>query len=105
LAKKLGAKDHPRSPTFSLVRTYQLKAKSYPLSRLVHVDAYRIEKPEDLLPLNLEEELQEPETIIALEWPENVEPWLKKQPSVIECKISVKENQEREVSWLSDASS
>lgn len=102
LAHELGAKDNPRSPTFSLVRTYKVGARYIvPLRRLVHVDAYRIEKSEDMLPLNLDEELATPGSIIALEWPENVEAWLKKQPSVLELKIEVKQNQEREVSWLS----
>jgi tRNA threonylcarbamoyladenosine biosynthesis protein TsaE len=79
LAQELGAKSLPRSPTFSLVRTYKLKANSYKLVRLVHVDAYRIENEKDLLPLNLEEELDEPGTVMAMEWPENVDGWLNHQ--------------------------
>jgi len=81
LAQELGAKVLPRSPTFSLVRTYKLYrgtgGVTPPLRRLVHVDAYRIEDEKDLLPLNLEEELDEPGTVMAVEWPENVSGWLK----------------------------
>ena len=74
LAKELGARSIPKSPTFSLLRTYPLS----PTSRLIHLDAYRLEKPEDLLPLNLEEELAEPGTIIVIEWAERVADWLKR---------------------------
>lgn len=77
LARELGAETNPRSPTFALIHTYHLKNK-LSLKRLVHVDAYRIEKPEDILPLNLQEELSEPGTVLAIEWPENIQSWLKK---------------------------
>ncbi|MSR85116.1 tRNA (adenosine(37)-N6)-threonylcarbamoyltransferase complex ATPase subunit type 1 TsaE [Candidatus Uhrbacteria bacterium] len=83
LAKALGAKVNPRSPTFSLVRNYSLLTTNYLLKRLVHVDAYRIEDEKDLLPLNLDEELAEPGTIMAIEWPENIKKWLTHQRTPI----------------------
>jgi tRNA threonylcarbamoyladenosine biosynthesis protein TsaE len=75
LAQVLGVKEVPVSPTFSLVRTY--KVKNHPFIRqLVHVDAYRIERAEDIITLGLDELLEEPGTIVCLEWPEQVEGWL-----------------------------
>ena len=100
LAEILGAKGSPRSPTFSLVRTYKLKTANDKLTRLVHVDAYRIERAEDLLPLNLDEELAEPGTILVLEWPENAVSWIKKQLSMFTIKIELGENEERTVRLL-----
>jgi tRNA threonylcarbamoyladenosine biosynthesis protein TsaE len=79
LAKELGTKSVPRSPTFSLVRSYRLPVTDYPLRRLLHVDAYRIEDEKDLLPLNLDEELRELGTVMVIEWPENMTTWLKRQ--------------------------
>jgi tRNA threonylcarbamoyladenosine biosynthesis protein TsaE len=75
LARALGSKDKPKSPTFALMRIYRLKHPK--LKRLIHVDAYRIENENDLLVLNLDEELAEPGTILAIEWPENIEKWLR----------------------------
>ncbi|MDO8617993.1 MAG: tRNA (adenosine(37)-N6)-threonylcarbamoyltransferase complex ATPase subunit type 1 TsaE [Candidatus Uhrbacteria bacterium] len=101
LAKALGVKSTPRSPTFSLLRTYKVRAiHELPLRRLLHVDAYRIEHDHDLMPLNLEEELAEPGTIMALEWPENVKKWLTRQPNKkIFLKISIDKKGNRFISY------
>ncbi len=80
LARVLGSKQTPRSPTFSMVRTYPIKQGE--LKQLVHVDAYRIENENDLLPLGLEELLLEPGTIVAFEWPEHAETWIARHPMV-----------------------
>ncbi len=74
LAQELGASRTPKSPTFSMLRTYAVNQKS--IKRLLHVDAYRIENEIDLLPLDLDEELHIPGTILAMEWPERVPKWL-----------------------------
>ena len=96
LARTLGAKVNPRSPTFSLLRTYKLKAKSSKLVRLVHVDAYRIENEKDVRPLNLEEELKEPGTILSIEWPENIKNWLTHQSTpIIHLSIQLQKNNSR----------
>ncbi len=70
LSRVLGAKGHLRSPTFSLVRSYAVKADD--IKMLVHVDAYRIEDERDVLPLGLDELLSEPGTVIAIEWSERI---------------------------------
>ena len=91
LADELGAVTRPKSPTFSLLRIHELRATSYELRRLIHIDAYRLERAIDLLPLNLEEELAEPGTVVVIEWPENVRDWLARYPDRYrELKISQK---------------
>lgn len=82
LSRVLGAKTNPRSPSFSLVRSYHLKPNTYNLSHLIHVDAYRIDDAQDLLPLGLDELLSEPGTVMAFEWPERAEAWLRSVPDV-----------------------
>ncbi|MBD3251985.1 tRNA (adenosine(37)-N6)-threonylcarbamoyltransferase complex ATPase subunit type 1 TsaE [Candidatus Uhrbacteria bacterium] len=74
LASELGAVKVPKSPTFSMLRTYELSHAQ--LRRLLHVDAYRIENEADLLPLDLDEELLIPGTILTMEWPERIPQWL-----------------------------
>ena len=101
LAKELGSTSAPKSPTFSLLRTYGLK-KGADVRRLIHVDAYRIEKPEDVLPLNLDEELAEPGTVLAIEWPENLQAWLERQTTKkITLAINLQKNGTREVALTS----
>lgn len=96
LARALGALGDPRSPTFSLMRTYQLKHHAS-LQRLVHIDAYRLEKPGDVLALNLEEEMAEPGTLLVIEWPENVRTWLDRQQKYYFITINPQEGERREV--------
>lgn len=95
LAYVLGASSVPKSPTFSLIKSYKLKTESSGFVRLLHVDAYRIERSEDLLPLNLDEEWQEDGTIIVMEWPENATAWLEKQKTVLRMKIAVQDDDTR----------
>lgn len=77
LAEALGAKRTPKSPTFSMLRTYPVRHDT--VRRLLHVDAYRIEQSADLLPLDLDEELSLGDAILVLEWPEQVKEWLEKR--------------------------
>lgn len=95
LAHVLGAKGDPRSPTFSLLRTYRLEHAL--LKRLVHVDAYRLETKTDLLALDLDEERTEPGTVLVIEWPEQVMSWLERVKPVYWLLIKPVENDEREV--------
>ncbi len=46
----------------------------------MHLDAYRIEREIDLLPLDLDEELETPGTILVIEWPEQIPEWLATHP-------------------------
>ena len=39
---------------------------------MIHIDAYRLEKDEELLHLGWQEIISEPENFILIEWPENV---------------------------------
>lgn len=72
LAHRLGVEGRPRSPTFSLLRTYTLPKEQNGIKRLVHIDAYRLEKASDVYALDLENELAESGTIVAMEWPEQI---------------------------------
>ena len=70
IARALGVKSNPRSPTFSLLRSYKVNADA--IKNLIHVDAYRLDKEKDALALGLDEVLLEPGTIMAVEWPEKL---------------------------------
>lgn len=95
LAKELGVKEMPVSPTFSLVRTY--KTKHPTLKRLVHVDAYRLDRAEDVMTLGLEELLEEDRVMMCLEWPEQVEGWLKKYQGRMMNVVIIQKDSIREV--------
>jgi len=75
LAAAMGAGKTPKSPTFSMLRTYAVQQGV--IRRLLHVDAYRIEREADLAPLDLDDELADGDAVLVLEWPEHVPQWLK----------------------------
>jgi tRNA threonylcarbamoyladenosine biosynthesis protein TsaE len=70
LAKGLGVKEQVTSPTFAIYSVYPgLRSK------LVHLDAYRLENGHQLEELLLDEFLTSP-WCLAVEWPEKTGAWL-----------------------------
>ncbi len=70
VGKILGVKENMHSPTFVIEKIYAIDFKNF--KRLIHIDAYRLEKDSELLHIGWEEIIKEPENLIFLEWPENV---------------------------------
>jgi tRNA threonylcarbamoyladenosine biosynthesis protein TsaE len=60
----------PPSPTFVIMRKYE--TQKAPFSKLVHIDAYRIEDEAELPPLHLREVFAEKGTVVCVEWPEKL---------------------------------
>ncbi len=74
VAKALSVEEHVTSPTFVLEKIYALPApRSGPgFSRLVHIDAYRLESGKDLASIGFDELMQDSGNLLLLEWPEKV---------------------------------
>ncbi len=103
VAKLLGVKEEVTSPTFVIMKMYGVNSTrlaetvsstskneeenggakrvgqlpiniyNYPWCRLIHIDAYRLERPEELEVLNFDKLVADPHNLIMVEWPENVE--------------------------------
>jgi len=76
-AHYFGAPERAQSPTFVIEKRYT--PTSGPFSKIVHIDAYRLDDADELRHLGFEELLTVPTNLIFLEWPERVEellpPW------------------------------
>ena len=70
VAKHLGIKNNITSPTFVIEKIY--KTKNSPFENLAHIDAYRLESPEELLVLSWKETVSNPKNLVLIEWPERV---------------------------------
>jgi tRNA threonylcarbamoyladenosine biosynthesis protein TsaE len=70
LAQLLGVQEAVASPTFVIAKFYP--ASSYGFESMVHVDAYRIESEDELAPLGWSRLLQQPKTLLIVEWPEKI---------------------------------
>jgi len=72
LASGLGVPEHVTSPTFAIYSVYQGSTR-----KLVHLDAYRLEREAQIESLLLDEFLISP-YVLAVEWPEKTGAWLPK---------------------------
>ena len=71
-AREFGVTGPVTSPTFVLEKIYELPTNSSFFSLLIHIDAYRLEGGEQLVPLDFARYLNIPAALIMLEWPERV---------------------------------
>ena len=70
VAKKLGVKKMVSSPTFLIMKKYNITGKNF--KRIFHFDAYRLKDENELLNLGWKEIITDPFNLIFIEWPENV---------------------------------
>lgn len=82
--KALGVKHHVTSPTFMIVRRYELKNKKF--LNVFHFDLYRIHQSKEILSLDFRKIVRNPENIVVIEWPERLEKLLPK--SVMEISFN-----------------
>ena len=81
LAKGLGIERRIISPTFIIVRTYDQRSKiqGQRFKTFYHIDLYRTASKNDLLGLGIDEIIQNPNNIVALEWAEKMGEMLPKR--------------------------
>ena len=71
--KACGVRGTVTSPTFVLMRQYRIPKKNPSgISRILHIDAYRITKPVELSMLGFKEWLNDPGTLMMIEWPDRI---------------------------------
>ena len=94
LGKVLGIKEEIVSPTFNFVLEYK---------KLTHIDAWRLQKPEELNTLGFLKMIEDKNMVIAIEWADRVINEIKNQREhalVIWVKIKYgKRGNERLISW------
>ncbi|MEK7619607.1 MAG: tRNA (adenosine(37)-N6)-threonylcarbamoyltransferase complex ATPase subunit type 1 TsaE [Patescibacteria group bacterium] len=85
LAKALGVTEVVTSPTFVLMNVYRAHSKQ--ISRLVHIDCYRLERAGQLAEIGGDEYFGNSDTVVAIEWPERVNTVLPKDAIRIEFNL------------------
>lgn len=71
LAKGMGVKQRIISPTFIIVRSYEIKNQKSKM--FYHVDLYRVENDKDVESLGLLEIINDKENIVVIEWADKIE--------------------------------
>lgn len=89
LAKELGITETVTSPTFVIMKIYEIPAGTSSFKRLVHIDAYRLEKRNELEALDFERISSDPHNLMIVEWPENA--GLTKEDMDVWLKLEIRE--------------
>lgn len=74
LARRLGIKKRIISPTFVIVRTYKIGFNNF-----YHIDLYRIESEKDIEGLGIGEIMNDPKSVVVIEWAEKMKDLLPKK--------------------------
>ncbi|PJC56029.1 tRNA (adenosine(37)-N6)-threonylcarbamoyltransferase complex ATPase subunit type 1 TsaE [Candidatus Kaiserbacteria bacterium CG_4_9_14_0_2_um_filter_41_32] len=82
IARDLGVIEVVTSPTFVIMKQYETSDKYF--SKLIHIDAYRIEDVTEMKPLGFENLLKQANTLICIEWAERIKPLLPKDTLTLE---------------------
>ncbi len=77
IGKLLNIKENITSPTFVIMKSYQLSGENF--QKLIHIDAYRLEKEKELINLGWADIIADPKNLVLIEWPENVSKILPKE--------------------------
>ena len=86
LAAGLGVKQIVNSPTFVLMKIYEIRDTKYEIRNLVHVDAYRVNDAQELIDIGLQDYMSQKDIIVIIEWADRVKKILPK--NAIQIKIS-----------------
>lgn len=102
IAKGLGIENKIISPTFIIVRKYDLrfKIKDLRIKNFYHIDLYRLESVNDLKSLGLDEIINDKSNIVAIEWPEKLEKFLPKKRIDLRFKYLLDDKRQIQVNKL-----
>ncbi len=83
-ARELGVEATLKSPTFVLMKNYAISWSGF--TRLVHIDAYRLQKAEEFEALKPKTFLNDPHALVCVEWPEQINDALPKPDMYLKFK-------------------
>lgn len=91
--RALGIKKRITSPTFVIIRNYELGIMNYGYKRIYHIDCYRINNPKEILDLGFKEIIGNPQNIVLIEWADRIRRILSQNTTWINFYHSQKPNQ------------
>lgn len=87
ISRQLGITENVISPTFVVMKSYEIKNSDYKWKNLIHIDAYRLTESAELLKLGWEKILSDQNNLILIEWSELVPECI---PSGGVCRVNLK---------------
>ncbi len=89
------------SPTYNIVKHYDLKKKHGQIQALVHLDLYRLAGPEEARSFDLKEIFSQPHDLVLVEWAEKAEKLLPSPHYRIEFKHLGEDNRQISIEKIS----
>ena len=96
LARTLGIEEEITSPTFVIMKSYAIPNHPF-FTALTHVDAYRIEKDEEMEVLKFRDVLADQSRLVAIEWPERIAHFL--PGTAIPVSIEISDGETRTITY------
>lgn len=93
MAKGLRIQKTITSPTFILMNIYEIKNKHTVVKNFVHIDAYRLDKEQELIDIGLRDWMEKQTAITVIEWADNVMGILPKHTIRVTIKCGKKKNE------------
>jgi len=87
-AKGLGIKEKILSPSFIVMRKFQIPNPKF--QTFSHIDCYRISKPKEVLDLGFKEIISNPKNIVAIEWSDHVRKIIPEDSLIIKFELANK---------------
>ena len=81
------------SPTFTIVNMYKCDKNN--IKNIIHIDAYRIKNEDELLEFGVLEFFNDKNSVVFIEWPENIKKYIKN--NIIKINIEILENNKRKI--------
>jgi len=98
-ARGLRVYEKIKSPSFVIMRKYSIRQsktrKCLEFNFFYHFDAYRIEKPSEILALGFENIIKNPQNIVAIEWGDKIKKILPKK--IIKMRFKHRGENKREI--------
>ncbi|MCJ7827694.1 tRNA (adenosine(37)-N6)-threonylcarbamoyltransferase complex ATPase subunit type 1 TsaE [Patescibacteria group bacterium] len=99
LARGVGLEERVLSPTFILMREYDLNRPG--LTRFYHLDFYRLERKEEVISLGLEEIFADLGAVVVIEWADKIKVVLPARRTEVSLKVGEDERREIKVREVS----
>ncbi len=100
LLSRAGFKGVVSSPTFVIEKRYQLTKPFRKIKQIIHIDAYRLTKGNDLIKLGWDKLRQLENTLIIVEWPEIVADILPANTLFVDLETIDEETRKIKLPWL-----
>ena len=86
-ARGLGIKEKILSPSFVIMKRFDISHKNPAFKAFYHIDCYRIEKVKEVLGLDFKEIISNPQNIVAIEWADRIWKILPRNTLILEFEL------------------